>query len=60
MNKISKKHKDIICGAIVNEDIEFISKYRGEKYYFHSEKCKELFDKDPQYFIEEWQKLDTP
>ncbi len=49
--------KDPVCGMDVDEDAAKaagrISEYRGEKYYFCSDACKQRFDREPDRYAEE-------
>jgi len=44
--------KDPVCGMEVDEKkAKFKSEHMGKTYYFCSEMCKKLFDKDPKKFM---------
>lgn len=48
MEKQEDKVTDLVCGMNINKkDCIFTSSYRGRDYYFCSEKCKGIFDEDP-------------
>ncbi len=61
----SSVHKDAVCGMNVEEAPATAagrtSEYRGKKYYFCSDSCKQLFDKDPDHYAEKLKetRLDT-
>ncbi len=42
---------DPVCGMLVDEDSEFVFKYRDEHYHFCSDRCRNLFKQDPGLFI---------
>jgi YHS domain-containing protein len=43
---------DLVCNMEVDEnDTEFISNYKGKKYYFCSQLCKITFDKNPKKYV---------
>jgi YHS domain-containing protein len=51
MNKTNEKKSDVVCGMELNPtEVEHTSEYKGEKYYFCSENCKDHFDKDPEKY----------
>lgn len=44
--------KDPVCGMTVDEKTaQWVSEYKGTKYYFCSKPCKEKFDKDPEKYL---------
>lgn len=46
-------HKDPVCGMDVEDDAvepRILSEYRGKKYYFCSDSCKQEFEKDPERY----------
>lgn len=44
--------KDPVCGMTVNErNTDFMSSFKGNKYYFCSQQCKTDFDEDPEAVI---------
>jgi P-type Cu+ transporter len=44
--------RDPVCQADVDENsATATSTYRGEKFYFDSEDCKQRFDSDPERYI---------
>jgi len=43
--------KDPICGMTVKEEKGLKSNYTGQTYYFCSEFCKNLFEKDPERYV---------
>ena len=46
------KAKDLVCGMKVKKSqATAVSEYKGNKYYFCAESCKEKFDKDPEKYI---------
>ncbi|NWF92857.1 MAG: alpha-glucan family phosphorylase [Syntrophaceae bacterium] len=42
--------KDPICGMTVKEEIGIQFKYKGQTYYFCSDFCRNLFEKDPERY----------
>lgn len=43
--------KDPICGMYVDEKTaQWKSEYKGQRYYFCAERCKQVFDKRPDQF----------
>ena len=55
---------DLVCGMIVNPDsAPAKSTYEGNEYSFCAAYCKEVFEKDPQKFIQDskrWDKAIDP
>ena len=55
---------DLVCGMIVNPDsAPAKSTYEGNEYSFCTAYCKEVFEKDPQKFIQDskrWEKAIDP
>lgn len=46
------KVKDLVCGMKVKKSqAAAVSEYKGNKYYFCAESCKEKFDEDPEKYI---------
>lgn len=46
-----KKYQDPVCLMKVKiEDGAISSEYKGERYYFCSQTCKEEFDKNPEKY----------
>lgn len=46
--------KDPVCGMNVDEKTaDFKSDYMNKTYYFCSQSCKAVFDKDPRRFTDE-------
>jgi YHS domain-containing protein len=46
--------KDPVCGMqIEQEDAVAEVEYRGDKYYFCSESCKEEFEENPEDYADE-------
>ncbi len=43
--------KDPVCGMTVKEERGLRSDYKGQTYYFCSDFCKNLFEKDPERYI---------
>jgi starch phosphorylase len=43
--------KDPVCGMMVKEEKGLKSDYQGQIYYFCSEVCKELFEKNPERYV---------
>lgn len=44
--------KDPVCGMEVDPDkAEYKSEYKGEVYYFCSERCKKGFERKPERFV---------
>lgn len=44
---------DPVCKVEVNEIIaEYVSEYKGKKYYFSSQVCQAEFDKDPDEYAD--------
>jgi YHS domain-containing protein len=45
--------KDPVCEMEVTaKSAKFKSTHRGKTYYFDSKGCKDVFDKDPQKYVE--------
>lgn len=43
---------DPVCLMEINKDeVKFVSEYRGQTYYFDSERCKQEFDDSPDEFV---------
>jgi YHS domain-containing protein len=40
-----------VCGMMVDESTAPSSEYKGEKYYFMNPVHKEMFEKDPEKFL---------
>jgi YHS domain-containing protein len=46
--------KDLVCGMNVDEKTAILkSEYAGKTYYFCSQSCKEVFEKNPKRFAED-------
>lgn len=47
--------RDPVCGMNVREDkdINLKSEFRGQSYYFCSDKCRQEFDRNPASFVRE-------
>ena len=46
------KEKDPVCGMMVKKDkAAAVSEYKGKKYYFCAQACKEKFDKEPDKYL---------
>ncbi|NOY64522.1 MAG: YHS domain-containing protein [Nitrospirae bacterium] len=45
------KRADPVCGMLVDKDSPFSSEYQKKDYRFCSEKCKSLFEQEPELFI---------
>jgi Cu+-exporting ATPase len=46
------KAKDPVCGMKVKKsEAAAVSEYKGRKYYFCAEACKEKFDKEPEKYL---------
>ncbi len=43
--------KDVVCGMQVNSE-KYSYSFRGEKYYFCSEKCRDKFAANPSYYLD--------
>jgi YHS domain-containing protein len=44
--------KDPICGMHVDEETtQWKSEHKGKTYYFCAERCKQVFEKQPDRFI---------
>lgn len=44
--------KDLVCGMKVKKSTAAaVYEYKGKKYYFCAEACKEKFEKDPEKYI---------
>lgn len=45
--------RDPVCGMNVREDRDnnLRSEYRGQNYYFCSDKCRQEFDRNPNNFV---------
>ncbi len=44
--------RDPVCGMDVKDDKNSItSDFRGQTYHFCSDKCKNMFDQDPEKFL---------
>jgi Cu+-exporting ATPase len=51
--------KDPVCGMNVDEKTATLkSEYAGKTYYFCSQSCKEVFEKNPKKFADEGSKDD--
>jgi len=51
MNKTNERKFDVVCGMELNPaEVEYVSEYKGEKYYFCSENCKDHFEKDSEKY----------
>lgn len=49
---VAEEAKDPICGMMVEiATARYVSKYRGQEYYFCSASCKTRFEKKPETFI---------
>jgi len=46
-----EKHYDPVCGMLVQNGKELVFSHRGQSYYFCSEKCRSLFEQEPDLFI---------
>jgi Cu+-exporting ATPase len=45
--------KDPVCGMNVDEKTAALkSEYMGKTYYFCNQSCKEVFEKNPQRFVD--------
>ncbi len=49
--KDANKTTDPVCAMLVSKETPFISTYNANEYYFCSEKCKELFEQEPELFV---------
>lgn len=47
------KRLDVVCKMRVEENEAFTSEWKGKKYYFCSQECKEAFEENPERYIEE-------
>jgi Cu+-exporting ATPase len=48
------KVKDPVCGMMIEDsEAEARSSYQGRTYYFCTEECRKLFDKDPARYAEQ-------
>jgi len=46
------KEKDPVCGMKVSKaKAVAVSEYKGKKYYFCAQGCKDMFDKDPEKYL---------
>ncbi len=54
--------KDLVCGMMVDEKSPPARlNYKGKDYYFCSEGCKHLFEKQPErYLVEEKERKEEP
>ena len=43
--------KDPVCGMMVREEKRVKLDYQGQSYYFCSDFCRNLFDKDPDRYV---------
>lgn len=44
--------KDPVCGMTVDEKTaKWKSEYEGQTYYFCNERCKQVFDRNPELFV---------
>lgn len=42
---------DPVCGMELNqEDVRYVTEYRGQTYYFDSAECQQLFEEDPNAY----------
>lgn len=49
--------KDPVCNMDVDEKkAAATSEYKGKAYYFCAKTCKEKFDKEPEKYLEKWEK----
>ena len=49
---------DLVCGMGVDENTTIHqSTHKGDIYYFCSSDCKEEFDSDPQFYVDDSQNL---
>jgi YHS domain-containing protein len=45
---------DIVCGLVIDENqTQYYSEYKGERFVFCSEGCKMAFDEKPEVFVEQ-------
>ena len=52
--------KDLVCGKQINErKAPATSLYDGERYVFCGQKCKDMFDEDPERYAPERYTEDT-
>jgi len=43
---------DPVCGMVVDpRKAVYKTVYKGEVYYFCSKRCKDLFERDPEYYL---------
>ena len=51
--------RDPVCGMNVREDNKSLrSEYKGQSYYFCSDKCRQEFDRNPSKYTREGQNRD--
>jgi YHS domain-containing protein len=51
---------DPICKMTVDESTaKFSSEFDGSKYYFCAQRCKDMFDEDPEYYLVEMKQQST-
>jgi YHS domain-containing protein len=43
---------DIVCGMEVSAGTRFKTVYKGKIYYFCSDVCRRVFEKNPNYYLE--------
>ena len=47
---------DPVCGKDVDNSSNFTFEYQGNNYYFESEQCLTVFQKDPDHFVQKQHK----
>ena len=50
-NSEMKMTKDLVCGMQVGTNTAWTFDHEGNTYYFDSEECLKVFQKDPQQFV---------
>jgi Cu+-exporting ATPase len=44
--------RDHVCDKEIEEsEAEATAEYAGDRYYFHSQECKEKFEADPEKYV---------
>ncbi len=56
-NSEMKMAKDLVCGMQVDTNVALAIVYEGVSYYFDSEECLNVFQKNPQQFVKKEMKM---
>ncbi|MGA9535475.1 MAG: YHS domain-containing protein, partial [Desulfobacterales bacterium] len=50
--EIGEKHRDPVCGMAVSDiDSALSHEFKGNRYYFCSQNCRERFEADPEKYL---------